>query len=237
MSDDDSPGPLDGDQAFRREGLIGAGDEAPYAGATSFLRRTYTRDVAEADGVVTGIPFDNATSGRPGARLGPRAIREASTGLAELPGYPFGLDPLTSLAIADYGDCHLDYGYPTQVVERVEAHATEIIDQGPTLLSFGGDHFVTYPLLRAHAARHGPMALVHFDAHSDTWPDDGERLDHGSMFLRAAREGLVDPDVSVQAGIRTPNAETHGFTIVSAEAIHADGVPGPARDRHRGDRR
>ena len=115
-------------------------DPTTYAGTLSFLRRTYTRDIADADVVVTGIPFDAATSGRPGARFGPRAIRAASVSLAELPGYPFGVDPLTTLAIADYGDCHLDYGYPTHVVERVEAHALVLDDQGQLALIHGSAH-------------------------------------------------------------------------------------------------
>ncbi len=219
-----SQGDLPGDQAFLRDGLKGSGAEVPYAGAVSFLRRTYTRDIADADVVITGIPFDAATSGRPGARFGPRAIRAASPPLAELPGYPFGIDPLSELAIADYGDCHLDWGYPTHVVERVEAHAREILAHDVTMISLGGDHFVTYPLLRAHAAKHGPLALVHFDAHSDAWADDGERLDHGSFVLRAAREGLVDPAASVQIGIRTPNSSDHGFTVLGAPWVHREGI-------------
>ncbi|NNF53175.1 MAG: agmatinase [Acidimicrobiales bacterium] len=218
-------GPLDGDQAFRRKGLKGPGDEAPYAGALSFLRRNYSREIGDADVVITGFPFDQATSGRPGARFGPRAIREASTGLAELPGYPFGFDPLQELAIADYGDCYLDYGHPMQVVERIEAHAHEILSSGATLISFGGDHFVTYPLLRAHAKKHGPLALIHFDAHSDTWGDDGVRLDHGSMFLRAKREGIIVPERSVQTGIRTPNSSDHGFTVLTTPWVHREGIP------------
>ncbi len=218
-------GPLDGDQAFRRKEMKGPGDEAPYAGALSFLRRNYTREIANADVVITGIPFDQATSGRPGARFGPRAIREASTGLAELPGYPFGFDPLQELAIADYGDCYLDYGHPMQVVERIEAHADEIIASGATMVSFGGDHFVTYPLLRAHAKKHGPLALIHFDAHSDTWGDDGVRLDHGSMFLRAKREGIIVPERSVQTGIRTPNSSDHDFAVLTAPWVHREGIP------------
>ena len=224
MTTNDVAGPIDGDQAFRRQDLRGPGDEAPYAGAVSFLRRNYTRDIANADVVVTGIPFDVATSGRPGARFGPRAIREASTGIAELPGHPFGFDPLTELAIADYGDCYLDYGHPEDAPDRITAHATEIIEQGPFLLSFGGDHFVTYPLLRAHAAEHGPLSLIHFDAHCDTWPDDGDRLDHGSMFLRAAREGIIDPSTSAQIGIRTPNSTDHGFTVLTSTFVHREGI-------------
>ena len=212
-----------GDGAIRRDGLHGRESEMTFGGATSFLRRTYTRDIAGADVVVTGIPFDMATTNRPGARLGPRAIRAASVGLAELPGYPFGFDPLAELAIADYGDCFIDSGHPERAAEAIEAHAREILAHDATMISLGGDHFVTYPLLRAHAAVHGRLSLIHFDAHCDTWPDDGTRLDHGSMFLRAAREGIIDPATSVQIGIRTLNDDEHGFTILGAPWVHRHG--------------
>ena len=213
-----------GDQAFLRTDPYGREQEMTYAGALSFMRRKYTRDLTGVDVAVTGIPFDCATTNRSGARLGPRAIRAASTHLAPLAGFPFGFDPFDTLAVIDYGDCFLDYGYPQHVVAGVEAHADEILSAGASMLTFGGDHFVTYPLLRAHQKIHGPMSLVHFDAHSDTWEDDGERLDHGSMFLRAAREGIVDPGRSVQVGIRTHNDETHGYNILTAPWVHRHGA-------------
>ena len=213
-----------GDQAFRSPHLAGRDPEMTYGGAVSFLRRNYTRDIADADIVVSGIPFDMATSNRPGARLGPRAIRAASVGLAELDAYPFGFDPFEHLAVADYGDCFMDFGHPAAAVERIEAHAEEILASDAMMVTLGGDHFITYPLLRAHAKKHGPLSLVHFDAHCDTWPDDGSRLDHGSMFLRAAREGIVDPATSVQIGIRTHNADTHGYTILGAPWVHREGI-------------
>ncbi|MFT4633896.1 MAG: agmatinase [Candidatus Pseudothioglobus sp.] len=193
-----------------------------FAGELSFLRRLYTKDIAGADVVVSGIPFDSATTFRPGARLGPQAIRAASVQLAELLGraFPFGINPAKVLAIADYGDCYLDSGYPQHVVEKVEAHAKKILASGALMVTFGGDHFVTYPILRAHAEKYGPVALVHFDAHVDTWEDDGERLDHGSMFLRAKREGLIDVSHSVQIGIRSYSDETHGFTVIDAPQVH-----------------
>ncbi len=218
-------GPTEGDLAFRRQGLKGRGDENTFAGALSFLRRNYTRDLTGVDVVVTGIPFDSATSNRPGARFGPRGVREASAMLAELAGYPFGFDPLEELAVVDYGDCHLDYGHPTDIIDRVVTHGREILEHDVTMVSLGGDHFVTYPLLRAHAEKHGPLALIHFDAHCDTWADDGERFDHGSMFLRAARDGIIDPGRSVQIGIRTPNSSDHGFTILGAPWVHREGIP------------
>ncbi len=219
------PDKIQGDQAFRTHQLEGRDLEMTYGGAVSFLRRKYTRDLDVADIAVTGIPFDMATSNRPGARLGPRAIRAASVGLAELDAYPWGFDPFDTVRVADYGDCYIDYGYPHQAVERIEAHADEILATDTMMLSLGGDHFVTYPLLRAHAKKFGPLSLIHFDAHCDTWDDDGSRLDHGSMFLRALNEGIIDPATSVQIGIRTHNSSTHGFTILGAPWVHREGIP------------
>lgn len=217
--------PIQGDQAFRSPQLAGRDMEMTYGGAVSFLRRNYTRDLDQADLVVSGIPFDMATSNRPGARFGPRAIRAASVGLAELDAYPWGFDPFDTLKVADYGDCFIDYGYPEQAPARIEAHADEILASDTMMLSLGGDHFVTYPLLRAHARKFGPLALIHFDAHCDTWEDDGSRLDHGSMFLRALREGIIDPARSVQIGLRTYNSDDHGFTILGAPWVHREGIP------------
>ncbi len=216
---------LSGDQAFRRSELAGRDPEMTYGGALSFLRRTYTRDIADADIVVSGIPFDMGTSNRPGARLGPRAIREASVGLAELDAYPFGFDPFDFVRVADYGDCFMDFGHPEEALERIEAHSREILAHDSLMVTMGGDHYVTYPILRAHAEKFGPLSLIHFDAHCDTWPDDGTRLDHGSMFLRALREGIIDPTRSVQIGIRTHNTDTYGFTVLGAPWVHREGIP------------
>src|SRR5699024_3550979 len=134
-------------------------EEMNYGGALSFLRRRYTRELDGAEVVVRGITFDSATSNRPGARFGPRAIRAASTQLAELPAFPWGFDPFDYLAVTDYGDCFLDFGHPEAMVEAVEAHATRILAAGASMLTLGGDHIISYPLLRAHAAVHGPLAL------------------------------------------------------------------------------
>jgi len=197
-----------------------------YAGELSFLRRNTTRNIEKADVVVSGVPFDAATTFRPGARLGPQAIRAASVQLAEISprAFPIGFDPFAWLAVADFGDCELDSGYPQNVVEVVVKHAETILASGALMLTFGGDHFISYPLLQAHARRFGPLALVHFDAHVDTWPDDGKRLDHGSMFLRAKREGLLDVEHSVQIGIRSFSDEDHGFTVLDAPLVHEKGL-------------
>lgn len=213
-----------GDQAFRANTLYGRQEEMTWGGALSFLRRRYTRDIAGADVVVSGVPFDAATTNRPGTRFGPAAIRAASAQIAELQAFPWGFDPFDYLAVADWGDCFLDSGFPQAVAEAVEAHARGILEQGPRMLTLGGDHFITYPLLRAHAAIHGPLSLLQFDAHPDTWPDDGKRIDHGTMVQRAVDEGIVDPSRSVQVGIRT-QAPDLGFHILDAPKVHAEGVP------------
>ena len=212
------------DQAFTKKSLYGRDGEMTYSGALSFLRRKYTKELEGADIAVSGIPFDAATSFRPGARFGPKAIREASVQLAELLAYPDGIDPFKTLAVIDYGDCELDYGFHSNVVSQIEAHAKTILDSGTEMLTFGGDHFITYPLLRAHAEKFGPIALVHFDAHTDTWPDEDGRLDHGTMFSRAIKEDLIDTKHSIQVGIRTHNSNTKGVTILDSPWVHKNGV-------------
>ena len=214
-----------GDHGFLRDSLYGTTSEPTYAGATSFLRRKYTRDLDNVDLVVAGVPLDTATTNRPGARFGPRAVRAASTNVAWERPYGTKSDPLDKLAVVDYGDCYFDFGRPESVPDTIEAFAHGIIEQGPALLSIGGDHFVTYPLLKAHAGKHGaPLSLIHFDAHSDTWPDEDGRVDHGTMFWHAAREGVVDPGHSVQVGLRTTNDDTLGFNVLDAPWVHARGI-------------
>lgn len=213
-----------GDQAFRSTALDATWHEMTYGGALSFLRRKYTRDLSNADVVVSGIPFDCAVTYRPGARLGPRAIRAASVQLAELKAFPFGFELPKELNIIDYGDCHIDPHRPETVIDTIVAHADHILASGAKMLSFGGDHFVAYPLIKAHAEKYGPVALVQFDAHCDTWQDDDNLLDHGTMFARAANEGVIDVSKSTQVGLRTFNDSDHGFEILSAPWIHRNGI-------------
>ena len=215
----------DNDYAITRDSLYGTTPEPTFAGVTSFMRRKYTRELAGVDVAVTGIPLDTATTNRPGARLGPRAIRNASTIMAWERPYGMEFDPFDRLAVADVGDCFFDPGRPQGVPDAIEAHAFGIIDAGPALLSLGGDHFVSYPLLKAHAKKHGaPLSLLHFDAHSDTWHDENDRIDHGTMFYWAAKYGLVDPATSVQVGLRTTNHDTMGFNVVDAPWVHDHAV-------------
>lgn len=220
------------DRAFTG-GLTGLGHENWFSGATSLFRRRYAADPAGADVAVLGVPFDQAVTNRPGARFGPRAIRQAST-MISWPGGPWrwSADPFAHLAVVDTGDLHYDTGDPAGLARALEARASAIIAAGARTLALGGDHFTTWPLLKAHAARHGPLALVQFDSHSDTWRDHGERIDHGTMFFRAVGEGTIDAARSVQVGIRSGNPETHGFTILDADFV-ADRTPAEVAARIR----
>ena len=222
-----------GDSAFTSRSPYGMRDEATYAGALSFLRRPYTRALEGADVAVTGIPFDLATTNRPGARLGPRAVRAASAQLSWGPPWPWGFDPTKRLAIVDAGDCTVDHGRPAGIPACIERHAAHVLSAGASMLSIGGDHFITLPLLRAHAQKYGPLALVHFDAHSDTWRDEDGRIDHGTMFYHAVREGVVEIDRSVQIGIRTHNDDRMGFTWLDAAWVHEHGPDAAAEETRR----
>lgn len=215
---------MQGDQAFRAAGSRAHWPEMTYGGALSFLRRRYSRDLAGVDAVVWGVPYDASVTYRPGTRLGPRAIRAASVQLAELRAFPFGFDLFEELAIVDYGDAFIDPHHPETVVPDIESQAAAILASGAKLLSLGGDHFTAYPLLRAHAAKYGPLALIQVDAHGDLWADDPGRMDHGTMMVRAIREGLVDPAKSTQVGIRTFHDTTEGLEVLTAPWLHRNGI-------------
>lgn len=216
-----------GDGAFRRRGNMGSIIENTYAGALSFMRRTYTRDLTDVDVVVSGVPLDLATTFRSGARLGPAAIRAASVQLAELNLFPWGFDPFDDLSVIDYGDCWFDAHCPWTIRETIKQHALDIIqNSNAKMLTLGGDHFITYPLLQAHAEKYGkPLSLLHFDAHCDTWPDDEENsLNHGTMFYKAIKNGIVDPKTSVQVGIRTWNSDFMGVNMLFAPWVNENSV-------------
>jgi len=213
-----------GDQAFRKSDIMGRWPEMTYGGAISFLRRRYSRDLAGVDLAVMGVPYDSAVTFRSGCRLGPQAVRAASVQLAELLAFPWGFDPFETLGVIDYGDVFLDPHHPETIAPAIYTAARDIIAGGTKLLSIGGDHSISYPLLKAHAEKYGPVALVQFDAHCDTWPDDGVRMDHGTMFARAARDGIIDVRRSTQVGLRTYNDSDHGFEILTSPWIHKNGI-------------
>lgn len=212
------------DNAFTASDILGAASDPTYAGAPSFLRRRFTKDVSGTDVTVWGIPFDGAVSNRPGTRFGPAAIRRASMIFDNDPQYPFGIDLFEHMSVVDYGDCMLDYRLPETAHDTIRREAAALLEQTGFLLTLGGDHSITWPLLQAHADRHGPLGLVHFDAHQDTWPiasapDGTQRVDHGAFLLAAVEAGIVDPRRSIQIGIRTHAPETCGIEIIHGDAL------------------
>ncbi|WP_448951859.1 agmatinase [Labrys neptuniae] len=216
---DDPLRPRPTDNAVFRKEVLGGATEPTYGGILSFMRRRYQRDLTGIDVAVWGIPFDAAVSNRPGARFGPQGVRRASAIFDGDPQYPFKADPFEHLAVVDYGDCSFDYARHGEIPACIEAQAHDIIDTGTMLCSIGGDHYVTWPLLKAHAAKHGPLALVHFDAHQDTWYDDEGRIDHGSFVARAVRDGIIRPERSIQIGIRTHAPDDCGIEILYGEDL------------------
>lgn len=215
-----APGKPPIDHAFRSATLKGGADDPTYAGALSFMRRRYSRDLTGVDLAILGVPLDVTVTNRPGARFGPQAIRRASAILDGDPQYPFGFDVWADLAAVDYGDVALDLHNPLSIPDSIEAEARAILDADVHLFTLGGDHFITWPLLKAHAAKHGPLALVQFDAHQDTWADDGQKLSHGTFVGRAVREGIVNAERSIQIGIRTHAPEPCGIDILTAYDVH-----------------
>ncbi len=220
---DDSDIQIDG--AIARESPYGLLREPTFAGVLSFMRRNYSKDLTGAELVISGIPLDLAVSYRSGARLGPQAIRLASAEVASLKPYPWGFDPFENLAVIDFGDCYLDVHNPMTIHDAIVDHARHILKSDARMLTFGGDHYITYPLLKAHVEKIGePLALIHFDAHSDTWADDkSSSLNHGSMFYKAVNDGLIDPKRSVQIGIRTWNDDFMGIHVLDAAWVHRYG--------------
>lgn len=212
------------DLAFTGSGR-GLAYENAFGGALSAFRRRYTKDLTGVDLAITGVPFDQAVTNRPGTRLGPRAIREASALQPFDAPYGWGYSPLDEFTVVDYGDLAFDYAMVSEFPDRLTDHIRGILASGAGSLVLGGDHYISYPILKAHAEKFGPLSLIHFDAHSDTWQDDDlTRIDHGTMFYKAVKTGLIDPKTSVQIGIRTDNPDTMGVNIIDARTVHERGA-------------
>ena len=129
------------------------------------------------------------------------------------------------LNIIDYGDCAFDYAKVADFPETLTSHIHTILVAGAGTITLGGDHYITFPILKAYAEKFGPLSLIHFDAHSDLWPDDDmTRIDHGTMFYKAVKSGLVDPKRSVQIGIRTTTEDYLGVNVISAREVHEKGT-------------
>ncbi len=202
------------------------GNEMPrFGGIATFMRLPGSSEPAELDVAVVGVPFDIGTSNRPGARFGPRGIRSESVLLR-----PYNMAtraaPFDSLRIDDCGDVATNPYNLADSVSRVENHYRGLLDHDLRAATMGGDHTIVLPILRAMAAKHGPVGLVHIDAHTDI--NDtmfGEKIAHGTPFRRAVEDGLLDCDRVVQIGVRGTGyaaddfdwSRDQGFRVVQIE--------------------
>ena len=204
-----------------------------YAGPSTFARLPELRDVEHCDVAILGIPFDGGTSYRPGARFGPQAIRQASRHLRTNYHPVYDTEPFMLLQVADAGDVACNPYSIEEAIEQIQSDATDLLGKVGGLVSLGGDHTIAVPLLRAMNHHHGPVALVHFDAHLDTWDTYfGAPYTHGTPFRRAAEEGLFLDHASMHVGIRGPlysrddlkNDEELGFKIIHCDDFQTEGV-------------
>lgn len=203
-----------------------------FAGASTFARLPTLDEVDRADVGVVGIPFDSGVTYRPGARFGPMAVRAASRLLRS---YHPGLDvlPFASQQVVDAGDIACTPFSIEEAIGQIQERVTALGRRVKRLVSVGGDHTIALPLLRTVRERHGPVALVHFDAHLDTWDTYfGAAYTHGTPFRRAWEEGLLLKDQAVHVGIRGPlfspedlvDDAGFGFDIVSSSDVLAEGI-------------
>jgi agmatinase/guanidinopropionase len=210
-------------------------DQQPFAGIASFMRRPVARELAGVDVAILGVPFDSGTSYRSGARFGPRKIREVSPMLW---GYnnPLAVKPLEVLNVVDYGDVAVVPPSITATYQAIEDTASAILAAGVTPITLGGDHSISLPLLRAHAKKFGPLSLVHFDSHPDTWESEfgaEHPYSHGTPFLHALNENLIKPEHYVQVGLRGPTsgagdwqaARERGVRVITMDEAAQLGLP------------
>jgi guanidinopropionase len=198
----------------------------------TFMLLPVASSVEGLDVALFGIPYDGGTSYRPGARFGPRAVREQSSLIRSW--HPvLKVHPFERLRVGDCGDVDVTPISIEDTYAAVSRRVDEVIAAAATPLGVGGDHSVTLPILRSLARRHGPLGVVHFDAHPDTWDQYfGHKFFHGTPFRRAVEEGVVEPRRFIQVGIRGPlygpedfafHAE-HGIEVIRIEAVKERGV-------------
>ena len=205
-----------------------------FAGPATFARLPRLDEVSSADIIIAGVPFDSGVSYRPGARFGPAHVR-ASSKLLRPYNPAAAIAPFAARQVADAGDIAVNPFDITEAINQVEAGARTLTTDGARLLTIGGDHTIALPLLRVAAAQHGPLAVLHFDAHLDTWDTYfGASYTHGTPFRRASEEGLIDREHSVHVGIRGPlyaasdltDDSVLGFQIIGCPEIESIGVAG-----------
>ena len=214
-------------------GPIDAAQVPRYAGAATYARLPRLDQVEHADVAVVGVPFDSGVSYRPGARFGGNHVREASRLLR-----PYNpaqdTSPFENLQVADAGDLAVNPFNINEAIETIQAGALDLTEGGTKLLTLGGDHTIALPLLRAAAERAGePVAMLHFDAHLDTWDTYfGAEYTHGTPFRRAVEEGILDTEAISHVGTRGPlygkkdleDDKRFGFGIVTSSDVFRQGV-------------
>jgi agmatinase len=203
-----------------------------FSGVRTFMRLPNTRDLENADAAIVGAPFDTGASFRAGARFGPEGIRSVSHLLR--PYNPSqNIQIFEHLSVVDYGDVPVVPGYIEESYEKIREGLEEIHNAGVVPIVLGGDHSIALPELRAAAAVHGPLALVQFDSHADTWDAYfGKKYNHGTVFRRAVEEGLLDPSRSIQVGMRGSLYEAGdlgasrelGFDLTTTDEIRETGI-------------
>jgi len=221
-------------------GPVDATQYPRFAGAATFARLPRIDEVSRADVAVVGVPFDSGVSYRPGARFGPAHVRQASRLLR--PYNPaLDVEPFGAQQVVDAGDIACNPFDIAAAISQIEEAATALTESDTRLLILGGDHTIALPLLRTMAARHGAVAVLHFDAHLDTWDTYfGAPYTHGTPFRRASEEGLIDIDHSMHVGIRGPlyaasdllESERLGFATISCADVELQGL-GDALDQIR----
>ncbi len=212
-----------------------------YAGISTFFRTEPTQDLAAVDIGIIGVPFDGGVTNRTGARHGPRAVREQSSLLRRY-NAATGIRPFELARVRDLGDCWIEQPFElTGALAEIEAFLRVVVAAGVVPLSVGGDHSISWPILRAVAAA-GPVGLIHIDAHCDTGDDYlGSRFHHGAPFRRAVEEGLIDPKRTIQIGIRgtTNDPDMWGFSrdsgmrVLDMEEFHDQGWAFAVREARR----
>lgn len=204
-----------------------------FSGVRTFMRLPHNRDLANANAAIVGAPFDTGATFRVGGRFGPSSIRAASHLLRP---YNPSLDVqiFDHLSVIDYGDVPVVPGYIEESYEWIKTGLLEIHGSGTTPIVLGGDHSIALPELRAAAEVHGPLALVQFDAHADTWESYfGMSHTHGTPFRRAVEEGLLDTSRSIQVGMRGPlygtgdldDSKELGFEVLTTDDVRGIGIP------------
>ncbi|HEX2183587.1 MAG TPA: agmatinase [Rubrobacteraceae bacterium] len=204
-----------------------------FSGVRTFMRLPNVQDLENADAAIVGAPFDTGGTFRIGARFGPESIRSVSHLLRRYnPGLDVGI--FDYLSVIDYGDVPVVPGYIEESYRRIAEGLEPIHRSGVVPVVLGGDHSIALPELRAAAAVHGPLALVQYDSHPDTWDAYfGQKHTHGTPFRRAVEEGLLDPSRSIQVGMRGSiydagdwnDAREMGFDLVPTDEVRELGIP------------